>query len=51
MHQSLPSTNTPRQTPREFSEVAKSPAPGQIFPSKWYLSLLNILEDLVMLAC
>ena len=51
MHQLLPSTNTPRQTPREFFEVAKSPAPRQTFSSKWYLSPLNILEDLVILTC
>ena len=34
MHQSIPSANTPGQTPGEFFEVVKSPAPGQNFPAK-----------------
>ena len=35
MHQSNPSANIPPgQTPGEFFEVVKSPAPGQNFPAK-----------------
>ena len=60
MHQSIPSANIPRppgQTPGEFFEVVKSPAPGQSFPAKARppgqktLPPGSILEDLVSFSC
>ena len=47
----------PGKPPWNFSEVVKSPAPGQNFPAKaWapgkkYLPPVSILEDLVSLSC
>ena len=58
MHQSIPSAGIPPgQTPREFFEVVKNPAPEQNFsakalpPGQENTNPESILKDLVSFSC